>query len=617
MDRRRAALFFVLLFLPLGGLEARLVYLQVLHPGDYAGPARRHSLEVAPAPRGAILDAKGRVLARDERIFDLHVILEEFERNPGTLAAFRFRDLELAGQTLEDRVNRIYERILSLMGRRPFKEHHLILRRERNTHYLLVTGLAIEQAMEIETHADRYPGCLVRENLRRSYPYGPVAGPILGLLGSAAVARDVEREGRTVTVADYSMADRLLDEAGFDQVCDDETLDRFRRRHLFADERVGRKGVESFCQDVLRGKPGLLMQERDPQTGARSLLDLVPTRPGRDVELTIDVEFQREVEAILAGAGSPATAVVMELDDGEILALASSVTYDPNHFVPPTDRAALGAYFAPDGPQPLVTRATQRQFQLGSIFKIVTAVAALEEGKTDPQRAIACHGHFIPGVNHTKCWTVGAGVAPHGEVTLASALEQSCNAYFYQVGQELGQVPLATWARRLGFGAKTDIELSEVAGVVPQKGSGSRGRWLDSDSRFFAIGQQDLMVTPVQAARLVALVGNGGTLVRPHLVRGRAENAPVKISPPTLAAVRKGMRAVVHGAHGTAKNSGLAKFGASGKTGTAQNVPGKPAHSWFGGFTDRVAIVVLVEHGGSGGHTAAPLAARILEKLPP
>jgi penicillin-binding protein 2 len=200
---------------------------------------------------------------------------------------------------------------------------------------------------------------------------------------------------------------------------------------------------------------------------------------------------------------------------------------------------------------------------------------------------------------------------------VAGALERSCNCYFYQVGQELGVETLSKWGEAFGVGVKSGIELGDVAGQLPRSGR----RYTDSDARFLAIGQAELTVTPVQVSRLISVVANGGVRVTPHVVRGNGSNEPLPIRPGTLEAVREGLHAVTHGEHGTAHTSGLSKYDVSGKTSSAQTGKDpatgedRESHAWFAGYTKDVAVVVLVEFGGGGGLAAAPVAAKILEKL--
>ncbi len=591
MDRRRVIFFMILMLVPLGGLEARLAWIQVVRQEDYAGPPRRRSLALSLPERGRILDRRGVVLARDERSFDLWLVLDEFEKRPEART-------ELALPGLDEALERIGQRIDRLMSSKPEeRERWRIYARERRTPYLAIQGVEFDKAVLIETNLARFPGCQVRETRRRTYPNGPAGALVIGILGRA-------RPGE---------AERWLGDSRFDDFVEPEMRALLGGRGALEEQLVGHTGVERAMQETLAGKPGLVVQERDPVTGERSNVDLLPAEPGEDIELTIDIELQKRVEAVLAQQALRTTAVLLEPATGEVLALATNAPFDPNHFIPPTNSAAVNAALAEDGPQPLLNRATQRQFQVGSIFKVATAIAALEEKRTTPGRVVECRGHFTEAANRFRCWTVSHGTPPHGPVTVEHALEQSCNCYFYQMGHDLSFDQLSGWALRLGFGRKTGIELGEAAGALPQPST--HPRWRTSDSYSLAIGQHELAATPLQVARMLAAVANGGTLVRPHVVRGNGAVEPLGISKETMGVVREGLRLVVHGSHGTAKSSGLAAFDVSGKTSSAQTREGQESHAWFGGFTPQAVVVVLVEHGGGGGAAAAPVAAKILEQM--
>ncbi len=590
MDRRRVIVFLVALIIPLAGLETRLAYMQVFCKDDFAGPARRSQPELAMDGRARIVDRRGIVLARDARSFDLWLILDEFEKRPEARA-----ELALAG--LDEAIERVYQRIDRLMNARPEKERWRIYARERRTPYPVLKGLPFDTAVRIETNLVRFPGCQVREARRRIYPYGPTGALIVGTLGWPSKEE----------------AQRVLDDPRLADFIEEEMRDILARRGAIDEQLVGRTGIERAMNDVLRARPGIVIQERDPATGERTTVDLLPAESGEDVELTIDIEIQKRVEEVLSQQAMRTTAILLEHATGAVVAMGTNAPFDPNHFIPPTNSAALKAYAAEDGPQPLLNRATQRQFQLGSIFKILTAIAALEEKKSTPARAVECRGHFTEAVNRFRCWTVSHGLPPHGMMTVAIALEQSCNCYFYQMGHDLSFEQLSGWAQRVGFGRKTGIEVGEAAGALPRPES--HPRWRVSDSYSLAIGQHELAATPLQVARMLAVVANGGKLVKPHLLRGNGSVEDLGISKETLVVVKEGLHLVVHGPHGTAKASGLSKFDIVGKTSSAQTREGQESHAWFGGFTKDLVVVVLVEFGGGGGATAAPVVAKILEAL--
>ncbi len=621
METGRVAVIALLLLLPLGGLEARLIHLQLLDRANVVGDhfARRRSLDLAPAPRGRLLDRNGKVLARDEWAFDLHVVAEEFERRPEARPELE-RLLGVGPAELDESFERIYQRVEKLMSSRPERERPRIYTRERRTPYLLWKGVPREAAAAIETGGmERFPGLVIRESMRRTYPNGDIGAHVAGYLGRASAN---ERE-----------YDRLLAHLRgcFEELIGEDGVTLLHKRGLFQDLLVGRDGAEKSCEERLRGQPGLMILERDPTTGQKAWTELLPAVPGEDVKLTIDLDLQADVERILretkteAGEPALATAIISDPATGEILAMGSSATYDPNAFVPPTNSAAIRGYLADKERYPLASRAVQNAFQLGSIFKIVTSFAGLESGHVNRDTVLPCRGRYRENLSTTNCWIWNKERGQHGDVTLREALEQSCNCYYYRVGEDVGLGPMARWAGALGLGRRTGIDLpGEARGSVPDPAT--RARWTSQDSWSLSIGQHELTVSPVQVARMMCAVANGGTEVTPHVVLDAAlpPPAPLQIPPAYLAAVREGLARAVLGDHGTARAEELRAVNAAGKTGSAQTSKRpdgtwKAPHAWFAGYAPadapKYAIVVLVEHSGSGGHVAAPVAAKIATRL--
>jgi penicillin-binding protein 2 len=626
MERSRVLIVASLLLLPLGGLEARILWLQVIKPGGAAGDLLNRSLDLAPAPRGRILDRAGRVLAEDVWSFDLHIVVEEFERRP----AAREDLLALLGRPaaeLDAGLEEIFRRVEKLMTQRPERERPKIYARERKTPYPLFKAITREAAYTIETNPDRFPGCVVREGLRRTYPYREIGAHVVGYLGRASGAREPQRN-RAGEVTGPSRFDRLLEEGyfseGFDELVGDEEVKLLAGRGLFDTIMLPLDGVERTHDDRLRGHSGLLVLERDPQTGKKNWVELVPPRQGGDLELTLDIELQKDVAAILADArgedGEPkiATALVADPATGAILAMQTNASFDPNAFIPPTRSDDIRRYLSAPA-NPLLNRFVKSDLVLGSIFKIVTATAALQQGHVRPQDTFTCNGRYRPDLPNTNCWVWNKFNRMHGEMNLASALEQSCNCYFYSLGERMPLGHLSDWAGRLGFGERTGIDLpSEWGGKLPRPDR--YPRWRAGDSYSLFIGQHELTVTPVQVLKMICAIANGGNAVTPHVGPGDHPTTSLGIRPEALAAIREGLKAVVHGDQGTAHQTELRNVDAAGKTGSATfNVQYHKSHAWFAGYAPadnpKFAIVVLVEDGGSGGHTAAPLAARIVNRL--
>ncbi len=437
-----------------------------------------------------------------------------------------------------------------------------------------------------EVLQSRHPLLLIQEHAKRSYPYGDCAAHVVGYVGEVR-------------------------EEEVDKNPDGGAGEADDRRVYHLGDLIGRDGIESSMEGELRGTRGM---EQGDRLGR--ILQREEARAGQDVVLTLSVPFQAEVEAAL---GSPVNdykggipvrgaAVVIDLRDGGMLAMASTPRYNPATFY--KDYETLSSSTAGS---PLLHRAVAGQLPPGSIFKLVTATAALDLGKIEPGTTFNC-----PGLLHYKghdyhCWRSGG----HGELNLHQALAGSCDVYFYNVGLRLGDATLMEWARRFGFASKVGIDLpGEKAGEMEAEGL----PW------FFAIGQGHLTATPLQAARMCALVATGGRLAHEvHLVQrvGEVPRAPgpvdLHIGTGHLAAVRSGMLGVVNepGATGyETVHSTVVTI--AGKSGSAQNnTAAAVTHSWFIGYAPaenpQIAVAVMYEHGGGGAKVAGCTVKRIIE----
>lgn len=605
MDRNRVLIIAGVVLLPFLGLGARLVHLQIISKDQYIQElnSRSRSLEIAVPHRGRILDRNGNVLAEDRRAFDLHIILDEFEEISGgteQLALFLGR----SPAEIDAGIERIYLRIERQMNRRPKNERMVILRRERKAPYLLKRDIGFESAYLVETHPEQFPGLLVREGLKRTYPYGNVGGHLIGYVGKINGAPgEYERQ----------LENGYFTE-GFEEKIGEDGTRSLIRKGVFAEEVTGRAGTERTYNEKLRGKYGILIFERK-RRGARKMVEVMPTVPGEDLDLTIDIKLQKYIENQLEPLEETACALVLNPHNGELLALVSNRTFNPNHFVPPATAENVNQYLQDQKNKPLLSRAYRDQFQLGSIFKIVSAAAALENKLVTGETKIECTGKFKPNLKHFNCHIWNSYQGLHGPLTLSGALEVSCNIYFYWIGEQMGIQGLNYWAQQFGLGRKTGIDLlGEVPGQLPR-----RQKW-PADGYALAIGQHDLMVSPLQIGVLMSVIANGGKRIIPHVLRGtEVSPQPTLLSPDTIEILRSGLYEVVHGARGTARKPGLIEFDVAGKTSSAQNQRGKKAHAWFGGFAPHndplYTVIVFVKHGGSGGESAAPIAEKIIKYL--
>jgi penicillin-binding protein 2 len=411
-----------------------------------------------------------------------------------------------------------------------------------------------------------------------------------------------------------------------------DQLEEYEKRGYQAGDRVGLSGLEKWGDQYLAGQRGGALYVRDTQGQPVTRLAETDSQPGQSIYTTIDRDFQEGVQ--LAMGRLKGAAVVLERDTGRVLAMASSPDFDPNAFEPVNfnSESLLADLNNPN--QPLLNRAAQGEYPLGSVFKIITMAAALESGDYKPGSTYYCDQVFkeLPGVILYD-WTYEYKFPASGTLNLIGGLIRSCNPWFYHIGLDLYDQQKGTliteMARNFGLGSPTGIVgLDEAAGQVPQPQS-------QIDATNQAIGQGDLLVTPLQVADFMAALGNGGTIYRPQLVEkivdpdGKAvltfkpeERGKLPIKPETLQAIREGLEGVVSSVkpRGTAQHvfTGL-DIPVAGKTGTAQTGISAP-HAWFAGYTAAVdpehpdiAVVVILERIGEGSDYAAPVFRRIVE----
>ncbi len=396
----------------------------------------------------------------------------------------------------------------------------------------------------------------------------------------------------------------------------------------------------------LRGKKGFKQVEVDVSGRELSVLKKLPPVGGDILTLTLDVRLQQKAEEALQGEpGEPfkGALVAVKVKTGEILAMVSRPSFDPNLFAAGISRKHWNELIH-DKFHPLQNRTISGQYPPGSIHKIIVALAALEEKVIDTQSIIYCPGHFRLGKGRYRCWKKGG----HGKVNLHDALVQSCDVYFYTLGYRLGVDKIAQYAEMLGMGKETGIALrGEKHGLVPTTTWKKKARgetWLPGETISASIGQGFNLVTPLQQAMLMSVIANKGIVLKPHLVK-KIETPTGKLikefppqvtsstefSPESIQAVLEALRGVVNEANGTGQRSRLQNIQVSGKTGTAQLVRMKSDdaepeeeipyqfrdHAWFSAFAPyddpEIAIAVLVEHGGHGGATAAPIAQKVLK----
>ena len=414
-----------------------------------------------------------------------------------------------------------------------------------------------------------------------------------------------------------------------------EVTDRQLKQRAFADFEpgrvVGQSGLEALYNEDLTGVDGLRRVVVNSRGVEIELFEDQPARPGGAVELTLSADLQAAMEEAFKGrAGS---AVALDPLTGEILGLVSSPGFDPNSFTSGIERSVWEG-LTRDPKTPLLNRAIQGQYAPGSLFKVVVAAAGLEEGLITPESTVHCPGYASIYGHVFRCNRPGG----HGTVSLGRAIGESCNVYFYQLGARLEIERLASYARKFGLGSPSGVDLpSEATGLIPDPAWKERlykVPWYQGETISVSIGQGQVLATPLQMARMMAAVANGGRLVQPHIVRLIAgKPAPyatpksMGFKPSTLAAISRGLFMAVNSG-GSGQQARVADLDVAGKTGSAQvvssaklskDIESIQPHAWFAGFAPlddpRIVLAVLVDHGGSGAAAAAPVARAILEKF--
>ena len=443
----------------------------------------------------------------------------------------------------------------------------------------LIRGVPKNQAILIEESRLEMPGVLVKEIPVRNYYY---KGAFSHVAGYISEIDQLELE--------------LLKPYGYN-----------------IKDLIGKDGVERLYDRVLRGKNGGMQIRVDNRGRQVRVMSYRKPKSGRDVYLTLDAGLQKEVYRLFDNR--PGAAIFMDPRNGEILSLVSSPAYDPNGSISDAIR---------EENSPLLNRAIMGVYPPGSVFKIITSMAALESKSIKPDTGFVCTGKFKMGKDEVSCWNKDG----HGYVDLEKAIAWSCNVYFCNVGLLTGVDKISEYANLFGLGRKTGIELfGESSGFVPSKEwkrLEKKEIWYPGDTANLSIGQGDLTVTPLQIARMIACVANGGMLVRPHILKraGDTEAADfkienLKVSKENLDAVRRGMRAVIEDPDGTGNNAASKIVSISAKTGTVQVGPGIVPHGWFAGFAPsenpQICFAVFLENGGSGGDAPAEIAKLALE----
>lgn len=567
----------------------RLWQLQILEGETFERLSEKNRIRLRriPFPRGIVMDRKGRVIADNKASFNLMVVPAEVE-DPSLTIGRLSTGVELDSQNAASLVDQARKKS-------PFRS------------LVLKEGLRWEEVAWVETNRLELPGVWVEVEPRRHYPEGPKAAHVLGYVGEIP----------------------------------EELLKAWRGKGYRVGDRIGRAGVERTLEPYLKGRDGGVQVEVDAKGRQLGVLQEVSFEPGADVVLTLDMSLQEVAEEALGDrkgavvAGDPKT--------GAIFAMVSHPSFDPNLFSEGISHETWKS-LAESKDHPLTNRALMAQYPPGSTYKIVTAVAALEEGIITKDTPIYCPGHYTVGNRDYRCMKKEG----HGWIKFREAIIQSCDVYFYHLGHLLGVDRLARYARGFGLGAPTGFDPDqEKSGLIPTSGWKKKRfgtPWHAGETVVAAIGQGYDLVTPIQQFVMISAVANGGEVMVPQIVdrvlgpdgsvlalfEPRSQGR-VPASSSTMRLLKEALKGVVQDPRGTGQRARVQGVEVAGKTGTAQVVrlserarerkvaiPYKHRdHAWFICFAPvedpKIAVVVIVEHGGLGGMEAAPIAQRVIQ----
>jgi len=570
-------------------LLVRLFFLQVIKGEEFGRLSENNSIRLQniDPSRGMIFDRGGKLLVDNRPSFDVSIILKDARPVKETIKKLS-RYIKLPADELR-------AKIVSKKGISLYKP------------VLLKQDIGRDTLAVLEVHKYELPGIVVNATPRRHYINRQSAAHLIGYLGE-------------INPGELSS----------------EKFPGCRQGDL-----IGKYGVEKAYELLLKGKRGGRQVEVNAVGQVIKVLKTVDSHPGYNYYLTIDQAVQEKTEALLEGVIG--AAVAMQPATGQILALVSNPSFDQNSFVTGMSQNQWDSLTS-DPLKPLTNRVVQGEYAPASTYKIVTAIAGLEEGVIDENTTFTCPGYYKFQNREYRCWKKSG----HGTMSIVKALAQSCDVFFYNVGQRVGVDRLAWYAKECGLGSKTGINLDhEMRGLIPTAAWKKRRfgvEWQGGETLSIAIGQGFNLVTPMQMVTLISAVANGGTRYKPEILKHieTAEGKIVKESKPqrigrlpvsskTLELVKQGLWEVVNYDKGTARGARIHGIDVSGKTGTAQVISRKEdedetkeelpdhlkPHAWFVAYAPsenpEIAVAVIVEHGEHGSGTAAPVAREMIK----
>lgn len=589
----------VIALLILGLLGARLFYLQIVRGAYYEDKAENQRIRLIPipAPRGAILDRNGKILVDSRPTYNV------------TLSSEPNQKLEISEDGVEQ-----YARGLNVDREYILERLDLIKKQNEYETLVLKENATVQDIAWVEAHSLEYPELRIELRPQRFYPHKEALAHVLGYVGEIS-PKQLER-------AEY------------------------RDKGLRPGDIIGQGGLEQFYDDYLRGRPGYRKVIVDSRGRIQSELEVVPPQAGQDLVSTIDLDMQMAAEEALATSVSKrGTVIATDPNTGEILALASAPSFDPNIFIygssTPEGRRQIAEYWQ-DKSRPLFNRAIQGRYPPGSTWKIPESLGALQQGVITVENSnIACGGGIQIGNKFTRC------MGSHGAPPLSYAITKSCDGYYYRLGLKMKIEGLIEMIETFDFDKRTGIDLpNEKVSQTPKSLKASvekrEGKWSDIRTVYASIGQDTVVVTPISLLRAIASIGVKGNMYIPHLLKEfkpvravgnegdpsyrperpglgfqRPEPKLIPLAPDHEEVMIRGMWGVVNDG-GTAAGIKIPGFDIAGKTGTAQvaelgkDVGDKRDHAWFVSFAPafkpEVAVLALIENSGFGGAIAAPAA---------
>jgi len=582
------AAFVVVLFA--GLIFSRLWFLQIYKGDEYRARADNNRVRVSEiaAPRGNLLDRKGREMVTNRPSFNV-VLVREDSNDVDKLIK------ELA-EALNLDISALWDKLREAEG----KPRHLPIR--------LIEDVDWATLAYVENHNHDFPGIRIETIPARVYHYGNVAAHAIGYLGEISKKELAVRDSEVYSGGDL----------------------------------VGKMGLERLREKDLRGEKGSSSSEVNARGFEQQLLKNIPPLPGNDIQLTLDADLQKIAEDLMDSGDKAGAVVAMEVKTGRMLILASNPVLPLDQFVGGISHKNWNALLD-NLKHPLINKVVQAMYPPGSTYKMMTAMAGLATGVITPETVFYCPGHYSYAKRRYHCWKRSG----HGAVNLKRAISESCDVYFYQVGLHAGVDNLAKMANKFGLGVKSGIEMEhEKSGITPTKDwkmMRHKQKWQEGETLSVAIGQGFNLVTPLQICLMTATIANGGTRYKPQLIEKVTDPDGHVISrfEPIidgqlggekifLKYIRSGMKEVVQGKRGTARKVRIKGMTIAGKTGTAQvvrlkqykhlkekDIPYKYRdHAWFTCYAPaddpEIAVTVLVEHGLHGGSGAGPVARAVM-----